>query len=241
MGVSVYPLRLGLTRCYVIRDRGTILVDAGMPWQAGSFARQLAKTPVRPEEIRLIVLTHGHFDHAGSAAAIQRLTGATLATHVADADLVEGRRITTPTPQTGWGAVMWPALAPLMPALASRCRAHVDLVIGDQGLALADYGVDGKIIHTPGHTDGSLSVLLSTGQAFVGCMAHSGAPFRLQPDLPIFADHPDELRRSWDKLISLGATYVYPGHGNPFALEAIRSPLTKQQWGRTPADRTAPR
>ena len=241
MGVTIYPLRLGLTRCYVIRDRGAILVDAGMPWQARSFAGQLARTPVRPDEIRLIVLTHGHFDHAGSAAAIQRLTGARLAVHGADADLVEGRRITTPTPQTRWGATMWPALAPLMPALANRCRTHVDLVIGDEGLPLADYGVDGRIIHTPGHTDGSLTVLLATGQAFVGCMAHSGPPFRLQPDLPIFADHPDELRRSWDRLIALGATCVYPGHGNPFALEEIRLPLTKQRWGRNPARRIAQR
>jgi glyoxylase-like metal-dependent hydrolase (beta-lactamase superfamily II) len=232
MGVEVYPLRLGLTRCYVIRDRGAILVDAGMPWQAGSFIRQLARTPVNPAEIRLIVLSHGHFDHAGSAAAIQRLTGAELAAHIADVDIVEGSRITKPTPQTRWGATMWSALAPFMPALAARYSAHVDLTIGDDGRPLSDYGIAGRIVHTPGHTAGSLSVLLETGQAFVGCMAHSGPPFRAHPDLPIFADDPDQLRRSWEELIALGAQHVYPGHGDPFDLAAILSPLAHKEWGR---------
>jgi hypothetical protein len=66
----------------------------------------------------------------------------------------------------------------------------------------------------------------------VGCMAHSGLPFRLHPDLPIFADYPDDLRCSWDRLLELGARVIHPGHGRSFPVERILKPLQSQSWGK---------
>ncbi|MDP2949348.1 MAG: MBL fold metallo-hydrolase [Chloroflexota bacterium] len=233
MGTEVFPISLSVDRCYVIRDEGAIMVDGGLPRQEKAFLSKLSKTPVRPEEIRLIVLTHGHFDHAGSAQAISDMTGASIAAHRLDVDVAEGRVAGLPTPQTPWARAMMGILGPVIRGKIGRTSARVDVVVGDQGLSLSEYGVRGRILHTPGHTAGSLSVLLDNGDAFVGCMSHSGPPFRLKPDLPIFADYPDQLRQSWDMLLRLGARRIYPGHGDPFPAEAISRSLRSGSWGKT--------
>lgn len=78
---------------------------------------------------------------------------------------------------------------------------------------------------TPGHTPGSISVLLDTGDAFAGCMTHNNPPFRLKPGLPIFAEDLPRLKESWKRLLEEGVKTIYPGHGNPFAAEEMRKAL----------------
>jgi len=97
----------------------------------------------------------------------------------------------------------------------------VDLVITDDGLSLEEYGIPGRIIYTPGHTPGSISLLLETGDAFVGCLTHNAPPFRLSPNHPIFAEDLDKLWESWKFLIDQGADMIYPGHGDPFPVKRI--------------------
>ncbi|HAA85644.1 MAG TPA: hypothetical protein DCE14_04735 [Kosmotogaceae bacterium] len=102
---------------------------------------------------------------------------------------------------------------------------RADIVLGSEGLNLAEYGIAGEVIHTPGHTSGSVSVLLETGEAFVGCLAHSNFPFRYGPGLPILADEPQRLKSSWNTILERGAETIYPAHGKPFSAEAIRGIL----------------
>lgn len=232
VAVEIYSLGNLIDRSYVIRDEGAVLVDTGMPWTAGQLVRALSRLPAAARSIRLIVLTHGHFDHAGGVREVKRLTGAPVAAHRLDADIVEGRRLTTPNPQTRWAKALWSPLALLMPHVARRYCTGVDVLIGDEGLSLVEYGIAGRIVHTPGHTAGSLSVLLDNGDAVVGCMAHAGPPFRLGPDFPQFADDPEQLRLSWHKLIAMGAKRIYPGHGRPFPVDVIATLLEQSSWGR---------
>ena len=81
MGVQVYPIKLGITRCYIIEEQGAILVDCGMAGKAQAFAKALETIPVQPEDIRLIVATHGHWDHIGSAKEIREITRSKIAMH----------------------------------------------------------------------------------------------------------------------------------------------------------------
>ena len=91
----------------------------------------------------------------------------------------------------------------------------------DNDLSLKEYGLEGKIVYTPGHTYGSISVVLESGDAFVGCLAHNRPPFVFRPKLPIYAKNLELLKESWIKVINMGAATIYPGHGNSFPVEKI--------------------
>ena len=75
---------------------------------------------------------------------------------------------------------------------------------------------------TPGHTPGSVSVLLDSGEVFVGDLAFNRLPFTFRPAMPLYADNIDLVKESWKKLFNAGAKVVYPGHGKPFSAEVIR-------------------
>jgi len=103
---------------------------------------------------------------------------------------------------------------------------EVDVVLGDEEVSLAKYGITGKVVHTPGHSSGSVSVLLETGDAFVGDMAMNKFPLRLSPGLPIFAEDWEQLMESWELLLASGAKTIYPSHGEPFSADIIREALS---------------
>ena len=83
------------------------------------------------------------------------------------------------------------------------------------------YIIKGKIIYTPEHTAGSVSVLPDSGDTFVGCLAHNGFPFTFHPVLPIYVEDLAEIKKICHILIEKGAKMIYPGHGNPFPVEKI--------------------
>lgn len=126
---------------------------------------------------------------------------------------------------TTWGRIMGFMLRIFSP-LYHLPATGVDVVLEDEGLSLAEYGIPGKVIHTPGHTSGSVSVLLERGDAFVGDLAMNGLPLRLRPGLPIFAQDLPAVRESWKRLLDLGARTVYPAHGEPFSADIIRKALS---------------
>ena len=97
----------------------------------------------------------------------------------------------------------------------------VDIALVDEEMSLEKFGIDGKIVHTPGHSIGSISVILSSGEAFVGDMAMNGPPLTLGPNLPIFAENNELLLKSWKKLIDLGVKQIFPAHGNDFPIEKL--------------------
>jgi len=86
---------------------------------------------------------------------------------------------------------------------------------------MVDGGIPGKIVHTPGHSSGSVSILLETGDAFVGDLAMNALPMRLSPGLPILGDDISRIKESWGVLKREGAKKIYPEHGKPFTIEVI--------------------
>jgi hydroxyacylglutathione hydrolase len=225
MSTQIYPVRFGINRCYLIREEGVIMIDGGPPKKLKAFQKFIGSISIRPEDIRLIVLTHGDFDHVGSAGDIKSLTGAKIAIHENDRETFEKALHHFPTGTTAWGRSLRFILNPVTKVLFKFPGQKADIVLDNSDYPLHEFGINGSIVFTPGHTSGSVSVLLESGDAFVGCLAHNNLPFRLKPGLPIFADDIEEVKRNWKKVIERGAKTIYPAHGDPFPVEVIKKIL----------------
>jgi len=197
------------------------MVDVGPPNKATAVQRCLIKLAVRPEEIRLILLTHGDADHVGSACDVQALTGAKVAIHNLDSVHLEQGIVNWPPGTNFWGRFLRGLLRPVMIRMLKFPPTKADFLLGNKEFPLDEFGIAGKVLHTPGHTPGSVSVLLESGEAFVGCLAHNGLPFRLRPGFPIYADNLHQVKQSWKVLIEKGARIIYPAHGDPFPVDVI--------------------
>ncbi|MDR7428403.1 MAG: MBL fold metallo-hydrolase [Armatimonadota bacterium] len=217
---AISRIVLGLSNCYLVRGAGIVVVDPG-PWGGRVLPRLLRRAGIRPEDVRLILLTHAHIDHVGSAAHLRRLTGAPVAAHRLEQGWLESGFVAVPDGVSPWGRVLAAAMRPV----AARLRfppVRVDILLDDMPTPLAGYGLPGQVIFTPGHSPGSVSLVLDSGEAFVGDLAIGGSAFRPRPGMPVLADDPRALRRSWQRVIAAGASMIYPGHGRPFPLERLR-------------------
>ncbi len=218
----IVPLEQIISTCYVISERGTIMIDAGPPGRVDALRTLLSKRGVSPAAIRLIVLTHCHFDHVGSARDVRLLTGASIAIHQADRSGIEYANYGFPPGTTTWGWVVRTVLERVMRKRGVFPAVNPDIVLTDEDFPLQAFGIDGCVVHTPGHTPGSVSVVLESGEAFVGCLAHNGFPFHLRPGLPIFAEDIEQVKKSWTRILQRGAKTIYPAHGKPFPVDVVK-------------------
>lgn len=228
MELTIHSIALGITNCYIIRHKGMILIDSGVPKKAGSFKKALDKLDISADEIQLILFTHAHWDHIGSAKEIKELTGAKLALHDNEKEWLEKPAIHIPPGVTRWGRTF----SKIMSFFTQNMKlqsANVDITLTGNDVPLADWGIPGEIIYTPGHSPGSISILLETGDVFVGDLAMNAFPMRLSPGLPIFADSLETVKESWKNLLNKGAKVVYPAHGKPFSAEVIKKILSQNK------------
>ena len=225
MSVTIHPISLGVDNCYLLAGGKCVFIDGGAPKQSRAFLNGMAALGIAPSKIALVILTHTHWDHIGSAHALIELTGALLAVHRSERAIVERGLKSMPPGVTPWGAVLGVILRAYVPFIAIP-PTRVDIEIGDEGLSLAPYGVSGSVVHTPGHSPGSVSIVLDSGEAFVGDMAMNGFPLTRGPGLPVFAEDLGMVQESWRKLLKLGVTTVFPAHGRPFPVSAIERRLT---------------
>ena len=105
MSLGIHPIKLGVARCYVIQAEGTILIDGGAPKKARNFMKSIETLSIKPQDIQLIVITHGHWDHIGSAKEIKEITGAKIALHRNEKDWLEKSLKPLPPAVTLWGRI----------------------------------------------------------------------------------------------------------------------------------------
>jgi len=223
--MEIHPIRMGpFINAFVIRgDEGALLVDAGFPNHENHLYRRLHGLGLHPRDIRLIVATHGHADHVGSLQALKKQTRAKVAIHQADSHLVRSGIVVVPPAVTAWGTFL--SLFFKVLAFLGRFEPVEPEIIIEGERSLKEFGIPGKIIPTPGHTPGSLSVILDSGEAFVGDLAVNSWPLEMGLGIPALAENVSEIYKSWEKLLSAGATTIYPAHGKPFPAELLRKKL----------------
>ncbi len=224
MATEIFPIALGFDTCYVLKAEGVIALDAGQPKKGRAFLAGLRGAGIQPRDIGLILLTHAHWDHMGSAKDLKEITGAPLAVHNREAAWVEEGNPPLPPGVTTWGKMFMAAHRLSMPFINVPATS-VDRHLSDDVASLYEFGIPGLVIPTPGHSPGSVSVLLESGEAFVGDHAMNRFPLRLSPGLPIFADDPEQVVGSWRRLLEHEVTTVFPAHGAPFSADVMRAAL----------------
>lgn len=230
--MSVQPVRLplGMVNAYLIPGvRGDILVDAGMPFSGNRLLRLLERqSPQTVARLALILLTHVHFDHVGALHVIRGRTDAPVLVHRSEAAILATGASPLPLGQTPMARTFMAVAG----ALTGRTRlkgSAAEVQVDDQ-MDLAEFGVAGRVLHTPGHTGGSLSVLLESGDAIVGDLCQYGFGYGMGngPVWPPLADLPESVPSSMKRVLAAGAARIYPGHGRPFPAELLRHTLKKR-------------
>ena len=207
------------------------MVNAGGKNKTPALKKALKNIEVEPNDIELIVITHGHPDHTASAKDFKELTGAKIAMHQFDKHCLEtGEWNKTHLPKTAKGSMwgcFWSKITNPFFEHEEITPCAVEVSVGNNGLPLKDYGISGRIVYTHGHTKGLVSVVLDSGEAFVGDLAMNKFPLRLNAGLPTLAEDIVAVRDSLTHLLELNVTTIYPGHGKPFPMKIIKEYLEK--------------
>lgn len=218
--MDIQIIKVGIDNCYIIKDENTILIDGGMPGEFNKITKGLKDISINPNEIKAMVLTHCHWDHIGCAKDIKELTGAKVIVQKYEKNILENGELVMPPGVTIWGKIFG-AFVDNWSRKFSIKPCEVDIVVEEEDFSLKDFGIKGNIVFMPGHSPGSVAVVLDSGDAFVGDMAMNGFPLTIGPNLPIFAEDISALKTSWMKLVDKGVTKIYPAHGKPFPIEKL--------------------
>jgi len=209
---EIKKFTLGISNMYIIRDRRTIIVDTGSEKNRDRYIEAFSEAGVKPDEVALIVVTHGHSDHFSFAGELKKMTGAPVLCHnLATAALKTGKNPEF-IPRKGDGEKILDAIAGV--DLSVFSTVDPDLTFADK-FDLAPYGVAGKVIHTPGHSICSTSVVLDSGEAFVGDMLID-SPVTGEMRLPFLAADESRLFESYGRLLEMAGEF-YGGHGIPLS------------------------
>ena len=165
-----------------------LLVDLGWPGMFGELKANLNRMGVPLSEIKYGLATHYHIDHAGAAQDLKRAGVPLLVMDV----------------QTEWVPRMKQHIKSRDAFTDITTHDNVVIACADSRAFLAKIGIPGEIVHTPGHSDDHVTLVLDNGAAFTG---------DLNP-IAMISENADVAKASWQRLIDKGMNTVYPGHGN---------------------------
>ncbi len=208
------PLGAGSVNCYLVKVAdGFVLFDTGSAARRAELEHAMEAAGCEPGNLKLIVISHGDFDHIGNAAHLRRKFGGQIAMHGNDAGMAEHGDMFWKRKS---GSRLMRSLARLLIRLEEADRFKPDLLLED-GQDLFDYGWNAHVVSLPGHSQGSVGVLTAEGGLFCGDLFENSKT----PALNSIMDDPAAARASLEKLRGMGVGMVYPGHGRPFPLEQL--------------------
>ncbi|MEV7242336.1 MBL fold metallo-hydrolase [Streptomyces sp. NPDC093248] len=209
----LHLLRFPVGQAYLWRDGDELsLIDAGPIGSGRAIARAVTALGRAPGDVRRIVLTHFHEDHAGGAAEFAALSGAEVLAHERDAPFVLGERPGPPPRFEEWELPVHAEAARHLPGGEPERPRHVTALSDG---AVLGFGGGARVLHVPGHTDGSIAVFLpEEGVLFTGdTVAASPADGTVMPGV-FNLDRP-RLMGSLRRLTALDAEVACFGHGRP--------------------------
>ena len=198
---GIRELKYGNTNCYVIcGSRGSVLFDTDWAGTYFKFRRALKGAGVPLRSLSYLLISHYHPDHMGIAQEISSAGVPLLVMDVQKAYLHAADPVFAKEQSVRFCPIMDSEV------IMISCGQSRDL--------LAAVGIDGEVMHTPGHSDDSVSLVLDEGAAFVGDLCPLFT-------VPAYGDR--TLENSWNQLLRRGTDRIFYGHVNPQRISGIRS------------------
>lgn len=230
--IDIIRIDLGGVNSYLVKaEQGYVLIDTGGPMvmdkqfvnRCAALQERLDAAGCTNGKLNLIVLTHGDIDHVCNAAYLKAHYDAPVALHGDDRKIVE-----MPTLEDWMESFRYRSLAyRLVFRLLKNTIRNViqkslddftpftpDVLLSD-GFDLSPYGLEATVIHTPGHTKGSIAVLTKQGDLLAGDTFSNIK----KPEAVANASDFTQLSVSMMRLKGFSINTVYPGHGDPFAFD----------------------
>jgi glyoxylase-like metal-dependent hydrolase (beta-lactamase superfamily II) len=208
----------------IVTADGLVLIDCGLPDDGRVLQRACTELQLSLDQLRWVVVTHHHIDHAGNLAWLRRHTAAATAMHVDDAAMVQQGCLRRPnlqaTPQLGY-RLLWALAGQRMPGALSPATVDVLLNDGDE----LPFVPGLRVVHAPGHSAGQIA--LHWPQRKLLWLADSAIQLAGAVRLPPVCEEPLLLRPTLEKLTALAAETLCFGHGAAVIGDGLR---VMQRW-----------
>jgi hydroxyacylglutathione hydrolase len=224
-GYTIYCILPGRSNVYLLSGNGiNILIDTSPGYKWKRLKNRLKELNI--SNIELLILTHTHFDHAANAKKIKDEFGAKVIVNKLEADsLLRGEN-----PMVhGTVVILRSVVKILAPIVLQKqnyegCRSDIQV---DRRLDLKEFGFTAYILHTPGHSPGSQSLIVDDEIALTG-----DAMFGVFPGsvFPPFASNETDLVESWGKLLDTDCSLFLPSHGTANTRKMVLKDYQKRRF-----------
>lgn len=234
MNQEIIRIDLVGVNCYLLKENskfilfdtgGHLFMDKTFSNRREELEKKLDTYGCTPNNLSLIVLTHGDNDHATNAAFLRKKFNTKIAMHSADVELVKNPSLEKALENSNYNYFLYKIVFRLIKNKLKNLTKKIlnefesfnpDIIVND-GDSLLQYGFHCKVLHLPGHTPGSIGILTEGGDIIVGdTLANIKKP-TAAPNAANF----ELLNKSINKLKTMDIKTVYPGHGTPFNITSI--------------------
>jgi hydroxyacylglutathione hydrolase len=221
---EIFQVLSGRNNCFLIpSEKGNMLIDTGLEFAYSSLRKHIEALHLASGKIDYLILTHTHFDHCRNARTIQEDYGSQIVVGEKEADFVEKGH--TPIPKGTFPFTKF--LVGIGNKLGSGWFSYqsfsADIRVGDH-LNLMDGDLKIDLISTPGHSTGSISIIVDDEIALVGDVMLNMFGDSI---FPPFADDVPEMIRSWELLLNTSCRLFLPGHRKEISRELLQQEYQK--------------
>lgn len=198
-----------------------LLFDASMKFEREVLLRRIKKLGIR--RVDLLVFSHTHFDHVGNAAFFRHELTPRVVVHQAEAGFLKQGDTPLPGGTNAFTRKMIRLHDKHQVPDFSYEPCQPDIEVADS-LDLTEYGFPAHLLHTPGHSAGSMSLIIADQIALVGDAMMGQLPWRI---FPVFADDEKAVVQSWKLLLKTDCRWFLPAHGAPVSRNRLERKAAK--------------